>query len=100
MKKPYEHKAPLVRKLLRANIDGLTAKEVSEQLGAEERHIYRVLNKMPDAYIASWTEGKYVAAKWRVAYVPPHCPMPLKKDKTMRVKAKRKEQDVTHTPTI
>jgi len=88
MKKPYEHKAPLVRKLLRANIDGLTAKEVSEQLGAEERHIYRVLNKMPDAYIASWTEGKYVAAKWRVAYVPPHCPAPLKKDKTKRVRAK------------
>jgi len=88
MKKPYEHKAPLIRKLLRANIDGLTARTISLRLGADERHIYRVLNKMPDAYIASWIEGKYVTAKWCVAYVPPHCPAPLKKDKTKRVRAK------------
>jgi DNA invertase Pin-like site-specific DNA recombinase len=88
MKKPYEHKAPLVRSLLKANIEGLTAQTISLRLGADERHIYRVLNKMPDAYIASWTEGKYVAAIWRVAYVPPHCPPPLKKDKTKRVRTK------------
>ena len=90
MKKPYEHKAPLVRKLLKANIEGLTAKEISAQLEAEERHIYRVLNKMPDAYIASWTEGRYVTAKWRVAYVPPHCPPPPKKvKKTTQERKKR-----------
>ena len=88
MKKPYEHKAPLVRILLKANIEGLTVRDISAQLGAEERHIYRVLNKMPDAYIVSWTEGRYVTAKWRVVYVPPHCPAPLKKDKTKRVRAK------------
>jgi hypothetical protein len=88
MRKPYEHKAPLVRKLLRASIEGLTAQDISTRLDTDERHIYRVLSKMPDAYIASWTEGKYVAAKWRVAYVPPHCPAPLKKDKTKRVRAK------------
>ena len=79
MRKPYEHKAPLIRKLLKANIDGLTAQIISVRLETEERHIYRVLNKMPDAYIVGWTEGKYVAAKWRVAYVPPHCPPPPKK---------------------
>jgi len=87
-KKPYEHKAPLIRNLLKANIEGLTAQTISIRLETDERHIYRVLNKMPDAYIASWTEGKYVAAKWCVAYVPPHCPPPLKKDKTKRVRAK------------
>jgi len=87
-KKPYEHKAPLIRNLLKANIEGLTAQTISIRLETDERHIYRVLNKMPDAYIASWIEGKYVAAKWRVAYVPPHCPSPLKKDKTKRVRAK------------
>ena len=76
MRKPYEHKAPLIRKLLKANIDGLTAQTISVRLETEERHIYRVLNKMPDAYIVGWTEGKHVAAKWRVAYVPPHCPPP------------------------
>ena len=87
-KKPYEHKAPLIRNLLKANIEGLTAQDISTRLETDERHIYRVLNKMPDAYIVGWIEGKYVAAKWRVAYVPPHCPSPLKKDKTKRVKAK------------
>jgi hypothetical protein len=87
-KKPYEHKAPLIRNLLKVNIEGLTAQTISLRLGADERYIYRVLNKMPDAYIASWIEGKYVTAKWRVAYVPPHCPAPLKKDKTKRVRAK------------
>jgi len=84
MKKPYEHKAPLIRKLLKANIDGLTAQTISMRLEADERYIYRVLNKMPDAYIAGWTEGRYAAAKWRVAYVPPHCPPPPKKTKTLR----------------
>jgi hypothetical protein len=84
MKKPYEHKAPLIRKLLKANIDGMTAQTISLRLEADERYIYRALNKMPDAYIAGWTEGRYVAAKWRVAYVPPHCPPPPKKDKPMQ----------------
>ena len=93
MRKPYEHKAPLIRKLLKANIEGMTAQTISMRLETDERHVYRVLNKMPDAYIVGWIEGKYVTAKWRVAYVPPHCPPPLKKDKTKRVK--RKEQDVT-----
>ena len=93
MRKPYEHKAPLIRKLLKANIEGMTAQTISVRLETDERHVYRVLNKMPDAYIVGWVEGKYVTAKWRVAYVPPHCPPPLKKDKTKRVK--RKEQDVT-----
>jgi len=92
MRKPYEHKAPLVRKLLRASIEGLTAQDISTRLDTDERHIYRVLNKMPDAYIAGWIEGRYVTAKWRVAYVPPHCPPPLKKDKTKRVRTKRKEK--------
>jgi hypothetical protein len=81
MRKPYEHKAPLIRKLLRANVTGLTVQSISMRLETEERHIYRVLKKMPDAYIAGWTEGAHVAAKWCVAYVPPHCPKPLKKDK-------------------
>jgi hypothetical protein len=84
MKKPYEHKAPLIRKLLKANIDGLTAQTISLRLETDERHIYRVLHSMPDAYIASWTEDRYVAAKWRVAYVPPHCPPPSKKVKVNR----------------
>ena len=91
MRKPYEHKAPLIRKLLKANIEGMTAQTISMRLETDERHVYRVLNKMPDAYIVGWVEGKYVTAKWRVAYVPPHCPPPLKKDKTKRVK--RKEQN-------
>jgi len=90
MKKPYEHKAPLIRNLLRANIDGLTAQTLSLRLKTDESHIYRVLTKMTDAYIASWTEGKYVAAKWRVAYVPPHCPPPPKKGKkTIQERKKR-----------
>jgi hypothetical protein len=76
MRKPYEHKAPLIRKLLRANADGLTVQQLCVYLKAEERHIRRVLDKMPDAYIMGWTVGRYVAAKWRVAYVPPHCPRP------------------------
>ena len=88
MRRPYEHKAPLIRKLLKANIDGLTAQTISVRLETEERHIYRVLNKMPDAYIVGWTEGKHVAAKWRVAYVPPHCPPPPKKDKKMQATKK------------
>lgn len=88
MRKPYEHKAPLIRKLLKANIDGLTAQTISVRLETEERHIYRVLNKMPDAYIVGWTEGKHVAAKWRVAYVPPHCPPPPKKDKKVQATKK------------
>ena len=76
MKRPYEHKAPLIRKLLRANIDGMTVQQLCLNLKTDERHVRRVLDRMPDAYIASWTTGKYVAAKWRVAYVPPHCPRP------------------------
>jgi hypothetical protein len=81
MRKPYEHKAPLIRKLLRANMEGMTAQTISMRLETDERHIYRVLHSMPDAYIVGWIEGKYVTAKWRVAYVPPHCPMPPKKVK-------------------
>jgi len=79
MRKPYEHKAPLIRNLLKANIDGLTVQTISLRLEAEERYIYRALRKMPDAYIAGWTAGRYVAAIWCVAYVPPHCPPPPKK---------------------
>ena len=79
MRKPYEHKAPLIRKLLRANAGGMTARLLSLALKTDERHIRRVLDTMPDAYIGGWTEGRYIAARWCVVPVPAHAPRPLSK---------------------
>lgn len=69
-----------IRALLRANTDGMTAKEIADQLGAREDVVRSSLGAMPDTYIDRWDgpfRGQYVAV-YCVVEVPEDCPHPEK----------------------
>lgn len=71
-----------IRQMLRLFPDGMTALELSKQIGVGTESITPSLKAMPDAYIDRWTKksrGPY-AAVWCVVDVPPHCPRPTEID--------------------
>ena len=74
--------AQLIRQALLARQDGATAQELADELQRDNGSIYRVLPKMPDAYIDRWLDNprnrgksRYTAV-WDVVRVPPNCPKP------------------------
>lgn len=71
------------RNLLRANPDGMTAKQIDEGINYDNLpHVYRILKAMPDAYIDRWQRtGKRLSAVWCVVVPPPNCPKPEIKKK-------------------
>lgn len=71
------HHAKL-RALLRANPDGLTAKQLENAINQPADTISQSLKTMPDAYVDRWQgpyRGQY-AAVWCVVVPPPNCPKP------------------------
>lgn len=66
----------LVRDTLRAS-DGLTVEQLAQSVGTDPSHVYRIVNKMPDAYIDRWIKrGNITTAVWCVVIPPPNCPRP------------------------
>jgi len=73
-------KHDIVRKVLRDNADGLTAKQITVQVQVEADSLSRILDAMPDTYIDRWSEpvrGQY-SAVWCVVVPPENCPHPTK----------------------
>ena len=73
---------PAIRTLLRQHTDGLTAKQLANEMACHEDAANNALKAMPDAYIDRWSgplRGQY-AAVWCVVIPPPHCPYPKKTD--------------------
>lgn len=76
MKKPHH---PNIRALLRANPDGLTARQIRDALAIPKVATVRgALETMPDVYVDRWTDP--VRGQWQAvwcAVVPPsNCPYP------------------------
>jgi len=69
-----------IRKLLRANPDGLTVNEISYCSGISVDTIRDSLKSMPDTYIDRYgppARGQYVPV-WCTVEVPEDCPHPTK----------------------
>ena len=68
----------VIRTLLRSKPDGLTTKEITDELKLSRFTVQFAVKNMPDAYIDRWegpTNGQYTAI-WCVANVPDDCPHP------------------------
>lgn len=65
-----------LRKLLRANPDGMTVGDLCAAIGCERgnKTVYAALHRMPDAYIDRWNRS----AIWCVVVPPEHCPRPTR----------------------
>lgn len=75
-------KHDIVRKVLRDNADGLTAKQITVQVQVDNDSLSRILEAMPDAYIDRWsgpTRGQY-SAVWCVVVPPENCPRPTREE--------------------
>jgi len=71
-----------VRDLLRANLDGLTLREINAVMQRQEENLRRVLRSMPDTYIDRWLErDSKPAAVWCIVVPPEDCPQPPKRKK-------------------
>lgn len=71
-----------IRFMLRLWPDGMTALDLSKQIGVGANSISVSLKAMPDAYIDRWIKknrGPY-AAVWCVVDVPENCPKPTDTD--------------------
>jgi hypothetical protein len=79
--KHYQPKEPVIRDLLKAFPDGLSANEICLKTGIYERSVRPTLKKMADCYIDRWLPGKFrtpPTAIWCVVDVPEDCPKPRK----------------------
>ena len=68
-----------IRRMLRAQPDGMTLGEICKLINAPYASLYDAIYKMPDAYIDRWTENtRYVTSEaiWCVVVPPEHCPRP------------------------
>ena len=75
--KPAMH--PAIRRLLRANSDGLTVAEIASALDIVGEGLRLTLSRMPDAYIDRWIPAKQrrpCTAVWCVVVPPEDCPKP------------------------
>jgi hypothetical protein len=71
---------PEIRLLLRQFDDGMTARSISEYIGASQTVVYKSLQSMPDAYIDRWANnpgarGQFESV-WCVIVPPDNCPHP------------------------
>ena len=69
---------PSLRKLLRANPDGLDVGTMANYLEREPSNIRKLLSTMPDTYIDRWIRqsGNPPMAIWCVVVPPENCPRP------------------------
>lgn len=71
-----------IRDVLRANPDGLTAKEIAAATGMQHESMSNALKAMPDTYIDRWTKTRWQRqwqAVWCAVVPPPDCPRPESK---------------------
>ena len=69
-----------VRKLLRAAPDGLSVRQIADELGLRADSVHGALGAMPDAYIDRWkTDRGPSTAVWCVVVPPENCPRPERK---------------------
>jgi hypothetical protein len=71
----------MVRELLRAAPDGMTATEIAGVIDCHRQQVGKALPNMPDAYIDRWVHrrGK-LTPMWCVVEVPPDCPHPKEQE--------------------
>jgi hypothetical protein len=70
---------PKIRKLLHNFNDGLTTKEIANELSMDNENIRKSLKEMPDTYIDRWTKAhqkKPSQAVWCAVIPPNDCPRP------------------------
>lgn len=80
-----------VRKILRDNLDGLSIHEILAMSGVKSYNLYRILRKMPDAYIDRWSRNDtnhQTSAIWCVVVPPEDCPRPSPVKKTSKKQTK------------
>jgi hypothetical protein len=72
---------PSLRKLLRANPDGLDVGTIANYLEREPSNIRKLLSTMPDVYIDRWVRqsGNPPMAIWCAVVPPENCPRPENK---------------------
>jgi hypothetical protein len=72
-----------LRKLLRADPDGLEVRTLANHIDREPHAVRKILQTMPDAYIDRWVrqDGNPPAAIWCVVVPPENCPKPETKRK-------------------
>ena len=73
---------PKIRKLLHHFNDGLTTKEIANELSMDNENIRKSLKEMPDTYIDRWTKAqqkKPAQAVWCAVVPPEDCPRPKSK---------------------
>lgn len=82
-----------IRNILRANEDGLTVNDISDQLGIIRENVRTALASMPDVYIDRWVylgQGP-ASAVWCAVHVPEHAPRPRGQNKDERREAVRRQ---------
>lgn len=72
-----------IRKLLWANPEGLTTRQIADMLNANVVNTHAQVKKMVDTYITSWT-GRRPRAIWAVVVTPEDCPRPAKTDRSIK----------------
>jgi len=74
-----------IRKLLWANPEGLTTRQIADMLNANVINTHAQVKKMVDTYIASWAIvlGR-PRAIWVVVVTPENCPRPAKTDRSIK----------------
>jgi len=78
-----------VRRMLRENADGLSISEILARSGLKSNNVYRILRRMPDAYIDRWVRNNtnhQTSAIWCVVIPPEDCPRPGPVKKTSKTK--------------
>jgi hypothetical protein len=70
-----------IRTLLRSKPDGLTTKEITDELKLSRFTVQFAVKNMPDAYIDRWlrTPSSPLQAVWCVVVPPENCPKPESK---------------------
>jgi hypothetical protein len=68
-----------VRSILRQVDDGMTISQIAMNTGVDKVHCWRILRRMPDAYIDRWIKHtRTYEAVWAVVVPPENCPKPMK----------------------
>jgi len=68
-----------IRALLKKNEDGMTAREIADELSVPTSNVYGVIRAMPDTYIDRWERlerGEPYSAYWCAVIPPEDCPHP------------------------
>ena len=87
-----------IRTFLRSKPGGVTAIEISQEVGDHPSNVRKSLNTMPDVYVDRWRLGKrgQFEKVWVAVHVPDDCPHPKDRLKWGAFYKKPKTQWVIH----